>query len=96
MNGSVPPKLARLPFPEPQRCRVQILPDKEIESRKRPEHRLPRQISQFNQLMDYILMVKDAAHLRGALQAHFERLTKYYHAFTAKTAEPDIEEEDEC
>jgi hypothetical protein len=91
MNGSVPAKLSRLPFAEPERQRVQILPDDEIASRKRPEHRLPRQIGQFNQLMDYILMVKDAAHLRKALQAHFERLSKYYLAFTTTQAdtEPD-------
>lgn len=82
MNGKIPPATVRLTFQEPEFSSVQILPDDEIVSRKRPEHRLPRQIAQFNQLMDYILMVKDAPHLREALQAHFERLTKYYHAFT--------------
>lgn len=89
MNGSVPPNPGRLAFPEPQRSRVQILPDAEIASRVRPEHRLPRQIAQFNQLMDYILIVKDAEHLREALQAHFERLSRYYKAFTETTADSD-------
>jgi hypothetical protein len=91
MNGSVPLDLRKLPFPEPTSVKVQILPPEEIDSRRRPEHRLPRQIAQFNQLMDYILMVKDAAHLREALKAHFERLTKYYGAFTATQTDKDAD-----
>lgn len=91
MNGSVPPKPVKSGFSEPRCHQVQVLPDEEIESRKRPEHRLPRQIAQFNQLMDYILIVKDAQHLRGALQAHFERLCAYYQAFTQSQADPDAE-----
>ncbi len=66
-------------------------PNEEIKSRQRPEHRLPQQIAQFNQLMDYILMVKDAPHLRGALQVHFERLANYYKAFTSTIADPEAE-----
>jgi hypothetical protein len=89
MNGTIPPRRAKLPFPEPERQSVQVLPDEEIRTRRRPEHRLPRQIEHFNQLMDYILMVKDAQHLRYALQAHFERLQKYYSEFTKTATEPD-------
>jgi hypothetical protein len=91
MNGSVPLKPGRLAFPEPESQKIQVLPDEEIKSRQRPEHRLPRQIAQFNQLMDYILMVKDAPHLRGALQVHFERLAKYYKAFASTTADQEAE-----
>ncbi len=91
MNGSVPPKISKLGFSEPECIKVQVLPDEEIASRIRPEHRLPRQIAQFNQLMDYILIVKDAAHLREALEAHFERLTNYYRAFTATQSDPDAD-----
>ena len=91
MNGSIPPKPGKLPFSEPQCHKVQILPDEEIASRLRPEHRLPRQIAQFNQLMDYILMVKDAEHLRAALQAHFERLVTYYRDFTKGKPDPEAE-----
>jgi hypothetical protein len=86
MNGSIPALLRDLPFPEPELQKIQVLPDEEIASRKRPEHRLPRQIAQFNQLMDYILIVKDESHLRQALKAHFERLTKYYQEFSSVPA----------
>jgi hypothetical protein len=41
--------------------------------------------------MDYILMVKDAEHLRAALEAHYERLCRYYHDFTKKKPDPEAD-----
>jgi hypothetical protein len=89
MNGSVPPRLPTLALAEPERQIVKILPDEEIAERKRPEHRLLRQIAHFNQLMDYILIVKDEPHVRQAMQAHFERLTKYYEEFGRNPTEAE-------
>lgn len=83
MNGSVPPNPGKLKFKVPPVQRAQVMEDDEINARQRPSLRLPRQIWQFNQLVDYILIVQDKAHLRQALKAHYERLTAYYEAFLA-------------
>lgn len=91
MNGTIPAKPRNRRFREPDCVKIQILPNDEIASRKRPEHRLPRQIAQFNQLMDYILIVKDVDHLRSSLQAHFERLSKYYAEFTSTSTGSESE-----
>ena len=46
-----------------------------------PAQRLPRQIQQYNLLVDYILTVKDATHLKRSLEAHFQRLVKFHQTF---------------
>lgn len=63
MNGQIParPQGANIAVPEKQR--VQVIEDDEINTRKRPSLRLPRQIQQFQQLVDYMLNVKDQRHL---------------------------------
>jgi hypothetical protein len=81
MNGSVPQRVDQLDFPEPQMHQVQIMDDSEIEVRRKPELRLPRQAEHFGRLVDHILTVKDSAQLRRSLIAHFERLTAYYQTF---------------
>ena len=89
MNGKVPPTPNNPISSPPSYARVQILPDAEIAIRKRPDQRLLRQIGQFYQLMDHILMVKDAKHLRNTLAVHFMRLQKYYHEFLGTTPPPE-------
>ncbi len=63
---------------------VQILPDDEIHLRGQPSLRLPRQIAQFESLFDYILEVKNTAIQRRALEAHFDRLRRYYEGFLSQ------------
>ncbi len=58
-----------------------ILPPTEIEKRKDPLLRLPRQAAHFSGLFSHILEVKDNRELRRALEAHFDRLNSYYRAF---------------
>jgi len=81
MNGTIPQNPGELPFTliEPQV--IQILPDEEIEDRKRPEVRLPRQAFHYHILIDHLLKVKDKPILRRALSAHFSRLKKYHEQF---------------
>ncbi|MEM8757235.1 MAG: GIY-YIG nuclease family protein [Planctomycetota bacterium] len=80
MNGSVPPKpKSKWPIPEPDR--VQILPDDEIERRLEPRERFPRQAQHLTLLLDYILETKDAPHLRRSLDAHYQRMKRYYETF---------------
>lgn len=89
MNGTIPANLGSPLFEIPQKSRVQILSDEEIEARRRPELRLPRQIEHYQRLVDHILTVKDSEQLRRSLRAHFERLTNY-HARFLKQEGPDI------
>lgn len=81
MNGTIPPDPGALPFPVPEKVRVQLLPSEEIEIRRDPSRRLPRQSQFYFQLLDHILNVKDSPELRRSLQAHFNRLTKYHQHF---------------
>lgn len=60
---------------------VQVIDETERLSRLRADQRLPRQISQYLTLVDYVLTVKNAPHLRKALDAHFARLLKYHRQF---------------
>ena len=60
---------------------VQVIEESERLSRLRPQQRLPRQISQYLSLVDYMLTVKNTAHLQKALDAHFARLLKYHRQF---------------
>jgi hypothetical protein len=65
----------------PAKQTVQIIDDATLRQRLMPAQRLPRQIQQYNLLVDYILNVKDAAHLKRSLNAHFERLIRYHSKF---------------
>jgi hypothetical protein len=78
MNGAIPIEPPKLSFPIPQKIRIQILPEKEIESRQRVALRLPRQAKQFGDLLDHFLNVKDSEELHLALGAHFARLNLYF------------------
>lgn len=77
MNGSVPAMPGLAPELREPAQMVQMLPDEEIERRLEPSVRLPRQIEHYGRLVDHYLNVKDSAELRVAMEAHFQRLTKY-------------------
>ena len=81
MNGSTPQNLGELSFNLVAPQVIQLLPAEEIEDRKRPEARLPRQAFHYHILIDHLLKVKDKPILRGALSAHFSRLKKYHEQF---------------
>lgn len=65
----------------PEKSVVQVIEEGERQSRLDPSVRLPRQISQYLRLVDYILTVKDAPHLKRSLSAHIARLTDYHDKF---------------
>jgi hypothetical protein len=81
MNGAVLPDPGPLAFPPPEPIRIQVMTDEEIEIRKHPALRLPRQARHYERLLDHIVNVKDAKELRLALVAHFDRLQRYHRAF---------------
>ncbi len=88
MNGTIVPQLAKreassLKLDAP--VRVQVMSDDEIEKRRDPALRLPRQAEHFRNLLDHMLNVKNAPELRRALKVHFSRLQKYCLDFLAAT-----------
>jgi hypothetical protein len=91
MNGKIPPKPAAVPE-LPKKEIVMIMPQDEIEKRKDPLLRLPRQILHFNNLFSHILEVKDNSDLRRALQAHFERMSSYYQHFMLQPQKSPVSE----
>jgi hypothetical protein len=65
----------------PHKQVVQVIEEEERQSRLTPSNRLPRQIKQYDLLVDYILTVKEAPHLKRSLDAHFARLVRYHQRF---------------
>jgi Uri superfamily endonuclease len=81
MNGKGMAGDANLSFVEPPVQQIQVIDEPERLDRLSPQLRLPRQIQQYLSLVDYIQTVKDEAHLKRSLQAHFERLVRYHQTF---------------
>ena len=52
--------------------------DDEINEKKDPALRLPRQAEHYSQIVGHFLAVKNSKEIAGAIQAHFERLQKYH------------------
>lgn len=78
MNGKVPFQPPRkFKIPEPFQ-RVQVMADAEIEEKRDPALRLPRQAEHYSQIVGHFLAVKNSKEIAGAIQAHFERLQKYH------------------
>lgn len=80
---SAPAKFGSEPQPDQT---VQILPNDQIELRKRPEMRLPRQAKTYFDLVSHIVEIKNNEETLFGLQTHFERLQKY----TKKFLKPDL------
>lgn len=83
MNGKIPPVQASLDHALPDPQTVIVMDENERQKRLDPALRLPRQIEQYQRLVDYIQNVKDAPHLKRSLQAHFQRLIQYHAHFLA-------------
>ena len=83
VNGTVPAEPHGAKRELPPRVHVKVMSDEEIALRRLPRYRFPRQVQQFNQLLDYILNTKDEHHLRRALDVHFRRVQRFYEEFKA-------------
>jgi hypothetical protein len=80
MNGkAMVPSEGTVNWPEKQIA--QVIEEEERQSRLIPSNRLPRQIKQYDLLVDYILTVKEAPHLKRSLDAHFARMVRYHQRF---------------
>lgn len=81
MNGSIPPRQSEAFSLAAANQILQVLPSDEILNRLKPEVRLPRQISQYLQLVDHYLNIKNSKELNMALDVHFARLKSYHSSF---------------
>jgi hypothetical protein len=86
VNGDIPPRSAVVPT-VPDKQAVQIMPDEEIEERKDPDRRLPRQLESMVSLFSHILEVKNNVHQRRMLRVHFNRTKSYYEKFMEESGD---------
>lgn len=93
MNGTIPADPEELASQIPNTSMVQVISDDDIQTRRNPEFRLPRQIEHYQRLVDHILNVKDSKQLRRSLRAHFERLSAYHTQFLSQTGPDAVESE---
>jgi hypothetical protein len=69
--------------------------DAEIEEKKDPALRLPRQAEHYSQIVGHFLAVKNSREIAGAIQAHFERLQKYHRELLGFATEVEGDDGDE-
>ena len=58
--------------------KVQVMADAEIQEKRDPALRLPRQAEHYSQIVGHFLAVKNSKEIAVAIQAHFQRLQKYH------------------
>ncbi len=87
MNGKAPRKsLDPVEAPKPSQT-VQVMAGAEIEEKRDPALRLPRQAEHYSQIVGHFLAVKNSKEIAGAIQAHFVRLRKYHDALLGLAVE---------
>lgn len=78
MNGTVPAMPEEgFAVPEPHNM-VQVLPEDDRLERLELELRLPRQAKQYADIIGHFLAVKNSKEISRAMDAHFERLSRYH------------------
>lgn len=78
MNGTIPPQPPPgMATPKPAN-EVQVMSDAEIAEKKEIELRLPRQAGHYAQIVGHFLAVKNSTQVARAMDAHFQRLSKYH------------------
>jgi hypothetical protein len=78
INGAVPIEPADASaVPEPDQ-KIQVMSNLEIEARRDPAQRLPRQASHYASIVGHFLEVKQSKQIGKAMSAHFQRLSKYH------------------
>jgi GIY-YIG catalytic domain. len=78
MNGTIPPAPSLSTAIPKQKKVVKVMSDDEIEEKRGAELRLPRQAKHYAEIVGHFLAVKNSNQIARAMDAHFERLTKYH------------------
>lgn len=86
MNGKVPPVPVTLAIPEPLQ-RLQVMSQQEIDEKRDPALRLPRQAEHYSQIVGHFLAVKNSREIAVAIDAHFARLQRYHQRLLSLSAE---------
>ncbi len=87
MNGKIPKAAPRgSTIPEPSQ-KIQVMADEEIEEKKDPALRLPRQAEHYSQIVGHFLAVKNSREIALAIRAHFQRLQKYHRELLGRAEE---------
>jgi hypothetical protein len=95
MNGTVPPVSVGLNLALPSETqRIQVMTDTEIKEKQDLALRLPRQAEQYSQIVGHFLAVKNSKEIARAIEAHFQRLSKYHNQLLNTAQEPDAESGD--
>ena len=82
MNGRVPPLPSNLAIPEPAQ-RLQVMAQAEIDEKRDPALRLPRQAEHYSQIVGHFLAVKNSREIALSIEAHFARLRRYHERLLA-------------
>lgn len=77
MNGRIPPSPSNVVIPEPSQ-RLQVMASEEINDKRDPALRLPRQAEHYSQIVGHFLAVKNSREIALAIGAHFARLRRYH------------------
>lgn len=95
MNGSEPIRpTGEALIPEPSQI-VQVMSDEELEEKKDPALRLPRQAERYSEIVNHFIAVKDSEQIARAMNAHFARLSKYHKMLIGSAATDEGEEDAE-
>jgi excinuclease UvrABC nuclease subunit len=78
MNGKTPRRPEHGIKVPPPFQKVQVMADAEIQEKRDPALRLPRQAEHYSQIVGHFLAVKNSREIAVAIQAHFQRLQKYH------------------
>jgi 2-polyprenyl-6-methoxyphenol hydroxylase-like FAD-dependent oxidoreductase len=93
MNGTIPIRLANESEPPAPAQLIQVMADAEIAEKLEASLRLPRQAEHYSQIVSHFLSVKNSTQIARAMQAHFERLSKYHRQLLGlATADEDSRE----
>lgn len=77
MNGKLPAGTPPVDIPESAQ-KIQVMAQSEIEEKRDPALRLPRQAEHYSQILGHFLAVKRSKEIQRAIHAHFERLSTYH------------------
>lgn len=89
MNGTVPRAPSELVQPWPPLQKIQIVSDEQIERRRDPIQRLPRQIEHYSQIVGHFLVVKDSKQIQRSMRARFRRLSLYHQSLMSQIGSDD-------
>jgi len=78
MNGKRPDPLSQvIEIPEPTQI-IQVIPDGDLDDKRSPSQRLPRQAVHYAAMVDHFLSIKNSGEIARAMNAHFLRLQRYH------------------